>query len=118
MIVAVDNTFPACPGFNSMNKPDHWRQANPQDQLKAILFALEGRASNMQEGINVDKNYADILYLIKQLKALGLWLVPVWQSDPNNLEKACKASLAWFEEFGQDTEAADLCRTALSEKTR
>lgn len=32
-------------------KQDDWRQANPKDQLKVILWSIEGDISNMEEGI-------------------------------------------------------------------
>ncbi len=61
-----------------MDKPEQFRQDNPQDQLTAILQSIEGSTDNLVNGIKPDDSYCLIMLHIKQIRTLGKWLSPNW----------------------------------------
>lgn len=54
-----------------MNKLAHWHQPTPLMQLRVIVMALEGWASNLEEGIVTELRYANkVTALTKELTIL------------------------------------------------
>jgi hypothetical protein len=57
-----------------------WHQNNPKDQVRAILWALEGHISNAVDGIvPPEQLWAKTAPLIDELRKLSEFMKPEWE---------------------------------------
>jgi hypothetical protein len=78
-----------------MEKPEHFKQAGPRDQIMTIISAIEGHISNVAEGITDPKDLdRKVRPRLVDLYLLQRWMPLTWEagsvlSGDGNVSNCC-----------------------------